>query len=232
MKARLLLFVFGLIFISANAFAQRTISGKVTDERGTGLGGVTIQEKGKSNQTVSSASGTYTIRVSEGATLVFRSVGMVAVERKVGSENVINVVLKEDASSIDEVVVTAFGIERDRKSLGYSTPRVSGEEVAETQREAFFNGLQGRVPGLSVNSSNGLPGASAQIVLRGFVSISGDNNALIVIDGVPVDNSIINEHDLVYDGTNRENDYSNRAIDLNPEDIESYVIMKGAEATA
>ncbi|MGV6944584.1 SusC/RagA family TonB-linked outer membrane protein [Sphingobacterium kyonggiense] len=231
MKGRLLLFVIGLIFISSNLYAQRSVSGKVTGPDGSPLGGVTIVEKGKSNQTSSNASGNFTINVSDGATLVFRSIGFVTAERQV-TGSTLNVSLREDKSAIDEVVVTAFGIERDRKSLGYSTPKVSGEEVAETQREAFFNGLQGRVPGLTVNSSNGLPGASAQIVLRGFVSISGDNNALIVIDGVPVDNSTVNEHDMVHDGTNRENDYSNRGIDINPEDIESYVIMKGAEATA
>lgn len=96
----------------------------------------------------------------------------------------------------------------------------------------FFNGLQGRVPGLSINSTSGMPGASAQIVLRGFASISGDNSALIVVDGVPINNSTVNENDLAMNGPNRDLDYSNRAMDLNPEDIESYVIMKGPEATA
>lgn len=232
MKGRLLLFVFGLIFISASAYAQQTISGKVTNSSGVGIGGVSIQEKGKSNLTVTSATGTYSINVASDATLVFRSVGLVPVERKVGTDKVMNIVMKDDASSIDEVIVTAHGVDRDKKSLGYSTPVVSGEEVAETQRAEFFNGLQGRVPGLTVNSSSGLPGASAQIVLRGFISISGDNNALIVVDGVPVDNSTLSESELAFSSSNRENDYSNRGIDLNPDDIESYVIMKGPEATA
>ena len=231
MKERVFLFVLGLIFISTNLFAQQSISGRVTGPTGEVMSGVTVQEKGSSNQTVTNSTGSYSINVAQGATLIFRSIGMQTVERVV-SQSPLNVSLKEAQDAIDEVVVTAFGIERERKSLGYSTPQVSGDEVAETQREAFFNGLQGRVPGLTVNSSNGLPGASAQIVLRGFVSISGDNNALIVIDGVPVDNSTVNEHDMVHDGTNRENDYSNRGIDINPEDIENYVIMKGAEATA
>lgn len=232
MKGRLLLFVFGLIFISSNAFAQRSVSGKVTNPQGVGLGGITIQEKGKSTISVTSADGNYSINVAPDATLTFKSVGMIPIERKVGGSSVINVVMEEDASSIDEVVVTAFGIDRDRKSLGYSTPKVSGEDVAETQREAFFQGLQGRVPGLSINSTSGMPGASAQIVLRGFNSISGDNSALLVVDGVPIDNSVLNENDLASNRANRDNDYSNRGIDLNPEDIETYVIMKGPEATA
>jgi len=180
--------VFGLIFISTTAFAQRSISGKVTNPDGAGIGGVSIQEKGKSNQTVTTPSGNFTIRVDEGATLVFRSIGLVTLERRIGTESTLNVIMRDDESSIDEVIVTAHGIDRDKKSLGYSTPIVSGDEVAETQRAEFFNGLQGRVPGLTVNSSSGLPGASAQIVLRGFISISGDNNALIVVDGVPIDN--------------------------------------------
>ncbi len=232
MKGRILLFVFGLIFISTAAYAQRTISGKVTNSDGVPLGGVSVQEKGKSNLTVTNATGNYSITVATEAILVFRSVGLTTLERKIGAENVLNVAMKDDASSIDEVVVTAHGIDRDKKSLGYSTPVVSGDEVAETQRAEFFNGLQGRVPGLTINSSSGLPGASAQIVLRGFISISGDNNALIVVDGVPIDNSTLSESDLAFTSNNQENDYSNRGIDLNPEDIESYVIMKGPEATA
>lgn len=232
MKGRLLLFVFGLIFVSTQAYAQRSISGKISDGSGRGLSGVSVQEKGKSNQTATDASGNYAIKTSDGAVLVFRSVGFTTVERAVGTENIINLVLKEDESSIDEVVVTAFGIDRDRKSLGYSTPKVSGNDVSETQREAFFQGLQGRIPGLSINSSSGLPGASAQIVLRGFSSISGDNSALIIVDGVPIDNSILNQNDLASNSANRDIDYSNRGMDINPEDIESYVVMKGPEATA
>ncbi|MFD2554381.1 SusC/RagA family TonB-linked outer membrane protein [Sphingobacterium tabacisoli] len=238
MKGRLLLFVFGLVFFSTQAYAQRSISGKVSNGSGVGLSGVSVQEKGKSNQAATNASGTYTIKVSDGAVLIFRSVGFTTIEMKIGNDNVLNVTMKDDESSIDEVVVTAFGIDRDRKSLGYSVPKVDGDEVAATQRAEFFNGLQGRVPGLMVNGTSGLPGASAQIVLRGFVSVSGDNNALIVVDGVPVNNSTMNESDLATgpnnagEMTNTTMDYSNRGIDLNPEDIESYVIMKGAEATA
>lgn len=232
MKGRLLLFVFGLIFISSYAFAQKGVTGKVSNVSGIGIGGVSVQEKGKANQTVTNSNGNFSITVPEGAVLVFRYVGLTTLERTVGKESVINVTMKDDESSIDEVVVTAFGIDRDKKSLGYSTPKVSGADVSDTQREGFFNGLQGRVPGLSINSTSGMPGASAQIVLRGFNSISGDNSALIVVDGVPIDNSVLNQNDLASNRPNRDSDYSNRGIDLNPEDIESYVIMKGAEATA
>lgn len=221
-------------FYLTDEVEQNPVRGVVRDANGP-LAGVTVSIVGKSVSVQTDENGIYSINATTGDKLRFTNVGHVQREIEVTS-NTLNVMMQVDDKAIDEVVVTAFGIERDRKSLGYSTPKVTGEEVAETQREAFFNGLQGRVPGLTVNSSNGLPGASAQIVLRGFVSISGDNNALIVIDGVPVDNSTVNEGDMTGDRngvrTNRENDYSNRAIDINPEDIESYVIMKGAEATA
>lgn len=223
----------GVVWNCAILFAQQqTVTGKVTDDDGKSLQGVTVMEKGKSNQVITDGSGNYKITVSPRATLIYRYVGMNTVEQAVGSKTNLNVTLSSSSSSIDEVVVTAYGIDRSKKSLGYSTPVVSGDEVSETQREAFFNGLQGRVPGLSINSTSGAPGASAQIVLRGFVSVSGDNSALIVVDGVPIDNSTLNENDLASGSANRALDYSNRGMDLNPEDIESYTIMKGPEATA
>lgn len=222
------LFMLGTLTV----YAQRRITGKVQSAAGKSLSDVSITEKGKSNSSKTDASGNYSIQVAESATLIFKHIGFNTVERAIGNASVLNISLAENTSNIDEVVVTAYGVSRDKKSLGYSAPTVKGSEVAETQREGFFAGLQGRVPGLSVNSTNGAPGASSQIVLRGFVSISGDNNALIVIDGVPVDNSTLNEGELVTNGANRNSDYSNRALDINPEDIETYTILKGPEATA
>lgn len=209
---------------------QRQVSGVVRDKNGP-LSGVTVRVIGKSGAAQTNDRGEFTIQASDGDKLRFSIVGHQSKEVTVVPGK-INVTLVEDTGNIEEVVVTAYGITRDKKSLGYSTPIVDGSDVAETQREGFFNGLAGRVPGLSINSTNGAPGASAQIVLRGFTSISGENNALIVIDGVPVDNSTVNENDLAYNTSNRDNDYSNRALDINPEDIESYTIMKGPEATA
>src|SRR5690606_13696117 len=107
MKGRLLLFVFGLIFISTTAFAQRSISGKVTNPDGAGIGGVSIQEKGKSNQAFTTAYGNFTIIGDRGATLVFRSIGLVTLERTIGTESTLNVIMRDDESSIDEVIVTA-----------------------------------------------------------------------------------------------------------------------------
>jgi len=234
MIKRLLNFVVGLVFIAAQVHAQqRTITGKVTSaEDGEPLPGVSVKVKGSQTGTSTGSQGAFSIQASPGQVLTFSFVGTTTVERKVGTSSTINVVLESSASALDEVVVTPNGISRPSKSLGYSVPTVKGEEVAQTQRADFFGGLQGRVPGLSINSTSGNPGASAQIVLRGFVSISGDNNALIVVDGVPIDNSILNENQLGSVGTNQDRDYSNGAMNVSPEDIESYSIMKGPEATA
>ncbi|MBE8713082.1 SusC/RagA family TonB-linked outer membrane protein [Sphingobacterium sp. KB22] len=224
----ILLFLVGLM----HSHAQTRITGVVKSSAdGSPLIGATIRNVETRAATSSAAHGVFTISANVGETLSFSSVGMTTITLKVDGKP-IEVFLEQRGDAIDEVVVTAFGVERDRKSLGYSTPKVDGDDVSETQREAFFQGLQGRVPGLSINSSSGMPGASAQIVLRGFSSISGDNSALIVVDGVPIDNSTLNEKDLAINGANRDLDYSNRGMDINPEDIESYTIMKGPEATA
>jgi ferric enterobactin receptor len=235
MKKKLLLLALGCFLLFAHVFAQqKTITGKVTSsDDGLTIPGASVKIKGTKTVTQTTAAGLYSIQAKPGDVLMFSYIGMLAQEKTVGASSVINVLLKPDDQSLNEVVVTAYGIDRDKKSLGYSTPVVKGDEVSDTQRESFFGGLQGRVPGLSINPSSGDPGASSQIVLRGFVSMSGGNSPLIVVDGLPIDNSVINQtNDLVGGAANRNSDYSNRAIDLNSADIEGYVIMKGPEATA
>lgn len=224
----------GAFLLALQVVAQQvTIVGKVTSaEDGQPIPGATVKVKGTSNAVQTSVAGIYSIKVSKGDILQFAYLGMLAKDQTVGSSTTINVALSPDTKALNEVVVTAYGVERSAKSLGYSTPKVDGDEVSDTQREAFFSGLQGRVPGLSVNPTSGNPGASSQIVLRGFVSISGNNSPLFVVDGLPIDNSIVNEGDLVTNGANRDADYTNRGADINPADIESYVILKGPEATA
>ncbi|MCX2473052.1 SusC/RagA family TonB-linked outer membrane protein [Pedobacter sp. MC2016-05] len=233
MMKKLLFSFIGMVMLLAQVFAQQaTITGKVTSSDGP-IPGASIRVKGTSIVSQSNSDGNFTIKALKTDVLTFSYIGYKTVERTVGNNTTINVSMQADASNLNEVVVTAYGIDRDVKSLGYSTPKVSGDEAAATQRNDFFGSLQGRVPGLSINSTNGNPGSSAQIVLRGFVSISGDNNALIVVDGVPINNSTLNQtRELVSGAANRDQDYSNRGMDINPNDIESYVIMKGPEATA
>ncbi|MGJ7032366.1 SusC/RagA family TonB-linked outer membrane protein [Niabella hirudinis] len=220
--------------ISYGLSAQtKAIVGKVTADDGNPLAGVTIVVKGTARAATTNTEGVFSIQAAAGAELEVSHIGYQAQVVKVGDGAMLNITLQKGKEDLDEVVVTAYGIDRQRKTLGYSTPTVAGDDVSQTQRNDFFGGLQGRVPGLSINSTNGNPGASAQIVLRGFVSISGDNNALIVIDGVPVNNTTLNQtNQLVTGGANRDQDYSNRGLDINPNDIENYTIMKGPEATA
>jgi len=134
--------------------------------------------------------------------------------------------------NLGEVVVTAYGIKKQTRGLGYVTQTLKGEEIAETQRDNWMNSISGKIAGATVNQTGGAPGASSQIVLRGFNSIGGDNSALIVLDGVPLNNAVGNQHRLASDGDNRNNDYTNRAADINPADIESMTVLKGPEAAA
>lgn len=235
MKKSLLFFFLGLCCWTMQTYAQSiSVTGKVTSaEDGFPLPGVTVKVKNGTAAVSTDNNGVYRINASVGQVLVFTFVGMVKQEITVGNNPNIPVKMATEAGSINEVVVTAFNINRDKASLGYAAQTVKGDDVSQTQREDFFGGLQGRVAGLSINSTSGNPGASAQIVLRGFTSISGDNNALIVVDGVPINNTTLNQtFALVSQGANRDQDYSNRGMDINPADIETYTIMKGPEATA
>jgi TonB-dependent SusC/RagA subfamily outer membrane receptor len=130
------------------------------------------------------------------------------------------------------VVVTSFGIQKEKKELGYAVQEVKGEELAETNRPNFVNALQGRIAGVSIGATSGMAGASSSIVLRGASSLGSNNQPLFVIDGVPVDNSTLREGFLLTDGTSRGADYTNRIADIDPNDIESVTVLKGPSASA
>lgn len=235
MKQKLLMLLMGAFLFVLQAVAQQvTISGKVTSaEDGQPIPGATVRIKGTTSAVQTNVAGVYSIKANKGTTLQFVFLGTVTQERTIGDATTINVALKEDANSLKEVTVTtAYNVERDKKSIGYSLSKVDGDEVTQTGRENFVNGLAGRVPGLAINPTSGDPGASSQIVLRGIVSLSGDNQPLMVVDGVPIDNTVVNQMNTTIQGNNRNQDYTNRASDINPADIESYTILKGPEATA
>ncbi len=234
MKKKLLMLFLGTFLFAIQAMAQVTVSGKVTSsEDGLPIPGASVKIKGTTTAVQTSPMGVYSIRSKAGDVLQFIYLGRTTEERTVGTATTINVALKEDAASLKEVTITtAYNVERDKKSIGYSLTKVDGDEVSQTGRESFINGLAGRVPGMSINPTSGDPGASSQVVLRGINSISGDNQPLMVVDGVPIDNSTVNQINTTIQGTNRNQDYTNRAADINPADIESYVILKGPEATA
>lgn len=222
-----------LLFCSSIAFAQsKTVTGTVRSDDNRPLKDVTVAVKGTKVATVTDDNGFYTITVSKGQTLVFTFVDYTRREIVVGDNNSISTSLVLSSKQLGEVVVTAYGVKKNKNSLGYASQTLDGAEVAETQRDNWANAITGKVAGATVNATSGAPGASSQIVLRGFNSIGGDNSALIILDGVPLNNSVVNQSRLAGDLPNRNNDYTNRAADINPDDIESLTVLKGPEAAA
>lgn len=232
MRKITLMLVFLLIAGVNLAFAQaRTITGTVTSAQdGMGIPGVTVMVKGTTIGTTTDIDGKYQIDVRpDHKTLIFRYVGMTTQEIAIGSENTINVVLQSDVLQMDEVVVTALGVSRERKSLGYATQEVGGDELNTVKRDNFINSLSGRAAGVQVRSSNNM-GGSANVVIRGNSSLTQNNQALFIVDGVPVNNDNTNNTGQI-SGRNGY-DYGNAAADINPNDIESMNVLKGAAATA
>lgn len=239
MKNRFVAAVMGVFLIAAQAFAQEpTVTGKVTDEHGAPLAGAQILVKGTGRGTLSNNIGSYSIRAARGQVLQFSYLGMTTEERTVGTASVIDVQLRASAIGLQAVVVTALGQTAAKRSLGTSQQMVRGSVVAQSQRENFINSLSGRVAGVDVTSTSGLPGASSMITIRGVSSISSNNQPLVVIDGLPADNKTMNTAFLASDVSsntalsNRGVDFTNRAADFNPEDIESVTVLKGPEAAA
>ncbi|MFW5821812.1 MAG: SusC/RagA family TonB-linked outer membrane protein [Tangfeifania sp.] len=215
----------------ASAFAQQTVTGTVTDEDGAGIPGVTVIEKGTSNGTVTNVDGDYTIEVaSDNAVLNFSFVGLTTVEETVNGRSEVNVTLTEDAIGIDEVVVTALGIKRETKKLGYSMTEVEGQEIANLNTVNPVDALQGKSAGLSIGSSDGGLFGHNKIQLRGVsVLNSSDNQPIFVIDGVIIESGIANAS---ADWAGDANDFGSVLKNLNPDDYESLSVLKGAAATA
>src|SRR5438552_445820 len=235
----LMLFAFILAAAPSPAFAQqRTVTGKVTNEQSLALAGVSVAVKGTQTATTTNNQGDYSIAAEAGQILQFRFIGTALVERPVGVEDVINVQLRRVALDLDAVVVTALGETASQRSLGTAQQSVRGTEIAETKRENFINALSGRVAGIDVTSTSGVPGASSSIVIRGVSSISSSNQPLIIVDGLPIDNRTVNTGVLASDKSsttafsNRGVDFTNRAADVNSEDIETLTVLKGPEAAA
>lgn len=219
---------------------ERTVTGTIVSEDSkTPLSGVTIRVKGTRRIVTTDANGKFSIKLNPGETLQVSYVGYTTQEVKPGDSGNVGISLKTADNTMGEVVVTAMDIKRSPRSLGYSAQGVTGKDIAETQRENFVNSLQGRVAGLTITPTTGQAGASSQIVLRGFNSLTGNNQPLFIVDGIILDNSTVNETSnggsglgLASDRPNRNNDYTNRIADLNPSDIEAVTVLKGPEATA
>jgi TonB-linked SusC/RagA family outer membrane protein len=230
-----LLVMIPIIFSSWTATSQeRVISGTlVSDRNNEPVISATITNQRTKKSVQSSSNGAFSIRAQKGDVLQFSSVGFATRTITIGDQSVLNLTMTVSQGQLAEVVVTtAFGIKKTKRSQGTASQTVSGQEVNETQRDNWMNAITGRVAGATVNMTSGAPGASSQIVLRGFNSIGGDNSALIILDGVPLNNTVFNQHRLASDIDNRNNDYTNRAADINPDDIESISVLKGPEAAA
>jgi ferric enterobactin receptor len=237
LKLQHLLLLTAFLLFSLFSYAQdKTISGTILDETdNTPLEGVTVTNKNNSQRTRTNSAGYYNIKAEKGQVLTFTYVGYATKEVTVTDEKFDNIKLLANDKDLDNVVVTAYGIKREKKGLGYTVQEVKGEDIAATRRDNFINSLAGRVPGATITSTSGAPGASTSIILRGGTALSLTNQPLFVIDGVPLDNGVVNQDRdnlLTRNTSSRTDDFSNRASDLNPEDIESLTILKGPEAQA
>jgi len=221
-----------LLFVGINwANAQtRTIHGTVTDsEDGQGIPGVTITVKGTTVGTITDLDGNYSLEVKpEYETLQFSYVGMKTVDIPLSGQNEINVTLEPDVMQMDEVVVTALGVSREKKTLGYAVQDVSGKDLNQAKTDNVLNALSGRVAGVQVTNASGAVGASTRITIRGNSSLRSDNQPLFVVDGVPISNYSNGGGDMQWGGA----DYGSAIMDINPEDIESMTVLKGASAAA
>jgi TonB-linked SusC/RagA family outer membrane protein len=222
-----------LLFIGTQVLNAQTrvITGKVTSsEDGMPVPGVSIVVQGTTMGTVTDLDGNYSLQVPEDAqNLIFSFVGMATQEIGIAGRSTINVVMQPQAIGVDEVVVTALGISRDKKSLGYSVQEVGGEELNKVKTDNFVTSLSGKVAGVQIKNNTNF-GGSSNITIRGSSSLTQNNQALFVVDGVPVSNNINNDSYQQVGGVGY--DYGNAASDINQNDIESVSVLKGAAATA
>ncbi|MBO9729102.1 MAG: SusC/RagA family TonB-linked outer membrane protein [Chitinophaga sp.] len=213
-----------------NVFAQtRSITGRVTDAKdGSALPGVTVVVKGTTKGVFTAGDGTYKIAADNGAALVFSFVGYLTKESLVGSNNVIDITLEADKKQLGEIVVTAVGIKRDEKALGYSLTQVKPDQILQKSEPDMLKGLQGKVAGVDIRSSQGTPGAATRINIRGNTSFFGKNEPLIVVDGIPYNNDQVTTSAQTSGG----GAYSSGLSSLDPNDIASMNVLKGAAAAA
>ncbi len=228
LKRLLLYAVAAMCFIEVNAQEKRQVTGTVRDADGNPVQAATVTEKGTSNSVATDISGVFRISVASSATLVISSVGFTDAEVKATSTN-INVQLQSASKELQGVVVTALGIKRQKKSLGYAVQEVKGSTLVDAREPNLANTLTGVVAGLQVVRSSNGPAGSSKIILRGSNSLTGSNQPLIVVDGVPVDNFTGGNNN---DYWNPSLDYGNGLADLNPSDIESITVLKGQTAAA
>ncbi len=225
-----LMLLLGVVSIS---LAQRTVVGTVSGDDGDVLIGASIRVKGTNSGALTDINGRYSVSVPAGATvLVYSYTGHKTQEITLGPSNTVDVVL-EAGTKLEEVVVTATGLARNKSDVVYANQTVNSSDLNSVTNKSVLNALQGKVAGVKINSASGAVGASTRIVLRGETSLTQGNNALIVVDGVPVNNSAASGGGGTGKAGDRDNyvDFGNRGNDINPDDIESVTVLKGPAAT-
>ena len=203
------------------------ITGKVIDENGEPVIGASIVVRGTTVGTVSDIDGNFTLEVpADGKHLMISYIGMRTQQVDIAPN--VTVRLLNDTQNLDEVVVTAMGISKEKKALGYAVQDVKSEELTQAANTSLASAMQGKVSGVDISPSSGMPGASSKITIRGSRSFTGDNTPLYVVDGMPIASTADKDTGASVSGS----DFANRAVDLDPNDIESINILKGQAASA
>ncbi|QNF34772.1 SusC/RagA family TonB-linked outer membrane protein [Adhaeribacter swui] len=227
MRKKLLLISFMLCWLTMHAMAQVTIKGKVVAAGNEPLPGVSILVQGTTQGTTTDANGDYSLQAPATGTLVFSYIGYLSKTVAINNQATINVTLEADTKQLNEVVVTALGIQREKKALGYSVTEVGGENLTQARENNLSNALSGRVAGVNVSGVASGPAGSSRVVIRGNKSLQGNNQPLYVVDGIPMDNSNFGQAG-VWGGVDRGDGMAS----INPDDIESISVLKGASAAA
>jgi TonB-linked SusC/RagA family outer membrane protein len=230
---------FVLLWATFAIAQERTVTGTVkASDDGSALPGVSIKVRGAATGTQTGAEGQYSIRIPDNnAVLVFSFIGFATQEVTVGARDVVNVTMGTDAQQLGEVVVTALGVTRDRKSIGYSAQSLNSEDLNRAGNPSLTSAMQGKLSGVDIKPSSGMPGASAQVVIRGARSFTGNNTPLYVVDGMPIASTADFTTGDDGDGSVQGNgvtgtDVSTRSIDIDPNDIETMTVLKGQAAAA
>jgi len=233
---RIMLSVFALLLVSGTLIAQNTrVTGKVTDNAGLPIPGVTVLIEGTTTGVATDYDGTYSIEVPSNGVLLFSAIGMENQRVPVNNRSVINLTMAESSVMVEEVIVTALGIEKEKKALGYAVQDLKSDEIMRNKQTNIINSLAGKVAGVNITQSSGSAGSGSTIIIRGgnSASESRDNQPLFVVDGIIYDNSTVNSGNSGTDGVTRNaTSFGNRVMDINPDDIENMSILKGAAASA
>ena len=233
---RFILSAFALVLFSGTLSAQNIkVTGKVIDNAGQPAVGVTVLIEGTKTGIATDINGNFSIEAPANAFLLFSSIGMENQRVPVGNRSVINITMAESSVMLPELVVTALGIRKEKKALGYAVQDIKSDEILRNKQTNVINSLAGKVAGVNVTQSSGSAGSGSTIIIRGgnSASESRDNQPLFVVDGIIYDNSTVNGGNSGTDGvTKTATTFSNRVMDINPDDIESMSILKGAAAAA